>query len=107
MFGDCKVESVAALAQTTPTHLLTLFSFLASHHTMPPTSLLLYLFKTLPYSPGRLITLFMLRLTLTRNFSLPPVHIHGVTVTCHASRMRMFVTRSLLASPLYLSLDSR
>jgi hypothetical protein len=33
-------------------HLLTLISFLASHHRMPLTRLLLYPLKTLPYSPA-------------------------------------------------------
>jgi hypothetical protein len=31
-----KVDSVAVLAQTTPAHLVTLSSFLAFHHTIPP-----------------------------------------------------------------------
>ncbi|KAF8497833.1 hypothetical protein F5888DRAFT_1695681, partial [Russula emetica] len=62
--------------KTTPARLLTLSSFLASHHTLP---LLLYPLKTLPYSPLRLNISFILRLILARSSS-----IHGVT--CHAPR---------------------
>jgi hypothetical protein len=65
--------------KTPRAHLRTLTSFLASHHTLPSTCLLLYPPKRLPYSPVRLNISFILRLILARSFS-----IHGVT--CHASR---------------------